>query len=100
MQVFTTVDSLGETKFNLAKGLLNWRILRPSMDSKHVRVVIWDFLYHLQNGTRNPWPNQKENSRFKIFFFILGLVAQRPKVQAKQDTPAVYIKVANQKNQK
>ena len=28
-------------------------------------------------------------SSFKIFFFILGLVAQRPKVLARQEAPAV-----------
>ena len=28
----------------LFKGLLNWRIPSPSMDSKYVRVFIWDCL--------------------------------------------------------
>ena len=60
------------------KGLLNWRILRPSMDSKHVRVFIWDFLYHPQNGTWNPLLNKKEN--FEIF-----LVAQLTTVLARQE---------------
>ena len=42
------------------KGLQNWRIPRPSVDSKHVRVFIRDFLYHPQNGTWTTRRKKKE----------------------------------------
>ena len=58
------------------------------MDSRHVGVFNWDFLYHPQNGT-DQIKNKKLN--IKIFFFILSLVAQRSKVLARQEAPAVCI---------
>ena len=62
------------------------------MDSKHIKVFIWDFLYHPQNGTWTISTNQQKKSSFKIYsLFILDLVAQRPKVLARQEATAVCI---------
>ena len=54
------------------KGLPNWRIPRPSMDFKHVRVIVWcwDFCSKMAHGIHEQM--FKKSSRFQVFFFILG----------------------------
>ena len=60
------------------------------MDSKHVRVHLGFSIppvkWHMDHMTKS-----KNKSSFKIFFFILGLIAQHPKVLARQEIQAVCI---------
>ena len=63
---------------NTHKGLLNWRIPRPSMDSKHVRLIIWDFLYHPQNGT---WTTRKKGGSYEFIYYAIQNMVSVPLVE-------------------
>ena len=54
------------------KGLPNWRIPRPSMDFKHVRVIVWcwDFCSKMAHGLHDQI--LKKSLRFQDFFFHIG----------------------------
>ena len=60
------------------------------MDYKLVRVFIWDFRYH-SKWHMDHMIKSKIKFKFRDFFLILGLVAQHPKVLARQEAPAVCI---------
>ena len=61
------------------------------MDFKHVRVIVWcwDFCSKMAHGIHEEM--LKKSLRFQDFFFILCLVAQRLKVQARLESPPVCI---------